>query len=255
VRPVNCPRLTPWLKKVVFGLHETFSSPLRTIENPDIVVPLSQKNIPGAGPVESFELTESGYGNFMISVRLYFHQSSMEKWQARTHYLQLESYGDDELKARQDKEGIVRSEQVEIIEFNEPTEALWDRLTSEEQFLPPVPLNATGGKGTGKGKGKAKARASTSALGDDFKILELSPASNSSASVSPAAGTVWNQESEDRTVAQLQDADKQAEEQLVERLRRRKDVGDIMAKMKEGHDVEDQIRKLAEDLGLLPVKK
>ena len=48
---------------------------------------------------------------------------------------------------------MVRSEVLETVEFNEPTEALFDMLTSEEQFLDP---NRKKGKGKGKGKGRAE---------------------------------------------------------------------------------------------------
>ena len=245
VRPVGMRQITPWLKKVVFGLHETFPNPLRSIENPDIVVPLASKTVSGAEPIESFELTESGYGNFMITVRLYFVPAAMEKWQARTHFLQLESYGDEATKALQEREGVVRSEQVEVIEFNEPTEALWDRLTSEDQFKAAAPLT---GKGSGKGKGKAR----PVVVPDDFKANELPERPSGGTAIGTAAtGTVWNKEAEDKTVAQLEDAEKLAQDQLLDVLKRRKDVGDIMTKLREGTDIEEDLWKLAADLGLI----
>lgn len=52
------------------------------------------------------------------------------------------------MQARQRDEKIVRSEFLEYIEFNEPTEALWDALTDEGQF----PAMKKSGRGKGKGK-------------------------------------------------------------------------------------------------------
>lgn len=105
-----------------------------------------------------FEVHETGWGGFTIDVKLFFQPISNEKPCWRSHILQLEPYGTDEDKAQQEKTGRVISEQVEIIEFNEPTEALWDALTDDRQW---DYLTKSGAKE------KSKARASLAAGGVD----------------------------------------------------------------------------------------
>jgi YEATS domain-containing protein 4 len=83
---------------------------------------------------EPFELQETGWGGFQVDIRLFFNPDSNEKPQYRQHFLQLEPYGSEEEKAKQIAEKLVRSEICEAIEFNEPTEALWDALTSPTQW-------------------------------------------------------------------------------------------------------------------------
>lgn len=79
-----------------------------------------------------------------MDIRLHFAPEVSSKPEYRSHFLQLEYYGDEAMQARQREEKIVRSEFLEYIEFNEPTEALWEALTDEGQF----PTK----KGRGKGK-------------------------------------------------------------------------------------------------------
>lgn len=70
----------------------------------------------------------------MIDVRLHFQPISGEKAQYRQHFLQLEKYGDEKQQAEQEKTGCVRSESLEVVQFNEPTEALFEALTVEDQW-------------------------------------------------------------------------------------------------------------------------
>ncbi|EMC93820.1 hypothetical protein BAUCODRAFT_211740 [Baudoinia panamericana UAMH 10762] len=108
VRPLpNGPDITTWLKKVQFKLHHTYTDASRTIEAP--------------GP---FEVSETGYGEFGVEIRLYFAQESGEKAVYREHYLVLAPYGSEEQKARQERENLVVAERLETIEFNEPTQVL-----------------------------------------------------------------------------------------------------------------------------------
>ncbi|KAF2768316.1 yeats-domain-containing protein [Teratosphaeria nubilosa] len=118
VRPLpNGPDMTTWLKKVQFKLHHTYADASRTIEAP--------------GP---FEVSETGYGEFAVEIRLYFAPESGEKAVYREHYLVLAPYGPDEQRARQERENCVVAERLETVEFNEPTLEFFRALTSEEQF-------------------------------------------------------------------------------------------------------------------------
>jgi YEATS domain-containing protein 4 len=101
---------------VQFKIFNTYENPLRTCENPP------------------FEVTETGWGGFTIDVRLHFQPISGEKAQYRQHFLQLEKYGDEKQQAEQERTGLVRSEFLEVVQFNEPTEALFEALTAEDQW-------------------------------------------------------------------------------------------------------------------------
>ena len=115
-QPEGDPALTTWLNKVQFKIFNTYENPLRTCENPP------------------FEVTETGWGGFNIDIRLHFQPISGEKAQYRQHFLQLEKYGDEKQQAQQEASGCVRSEFLEVVQFNEPTEALLEALTAEDQW-------------------------------------------------------------------------------------------------------------------------
>lgn len=115
-QPEGDPALTTWLNKVQFKIFNTYENPLRTCENPP------------------FEVTETGWGGFSIDIRLHFQPISGEKAQYRQHFLQLEKYGDAKQQEDQERTGCVRSEFLEVVQFNEPTEALFEALTSEDQW-------------------------------------------------------------------------------------------------------------------------
>lgn len=94
-----------------------------------------------------FQIEETGWGGFQVEVKLFFIPEVGSRPQDRTHFLQLEPYGEDADQEKQKKDKMVRSEIMDIIEFNEPTEAFYDIMTDEAQFKTP--------KSRGKGKGKA----------------------------------------------------------------------------------------------------
>ena len=106
--PPGQPNISSWLKKVQFKIYHTYSNPSRLVDGP--------------GP---FEIEETGWGGFNIEIRLFFAPEVGSKPEYRSHFLQLEPYGSEELQKRQAEEGMVRSEFLEYVEFNEPTEGLW----------------------------------------------------------------------------------------------------------------------------------
>ena len=95
-----------------------------------------------------FEVHETGWGGFPVDVRLHFQPYASEKPQWRSHYLQLEPYGSEEGKKMQQERNLVVSETCDFIEFNEPTDALWDALTDEAQWS--YLSQSKGGKGKGR---------------------------------------------------------------------------------------------------------
>lgn len=114
----------------------TYTDPSRTVEAPP------------------FQIQETGYGEFDIEMRLYFDSSSGEKAQYRSHRLRLEPYGSEEQQKMQKENNMVTAETCEIVEFNEPSNDFYAKMTSEEQFahLQKKGGGAKGGRGA-KGRG------------------------------------------------------------------------------------------------------
>ncbi|KAF2431018.1 hypothetical protein EJ08DRAFT_696955 [Tothia fuscella] len=230
VRPVpGGPSLTDWLKRVTFTLHETFANPVRSVES--------------VNPVTGgFELQETAYGGFQIIVKVYFQQYATEKQQQRQHYLLLEPYvGDaDPERALHERErlwkaggGICRSETVEVIEFNEPTELLFDALTSNTQW---DYLQA---------KSKGKGRAGYSVADNEDRIVGEPPAN-------AEPGSLWSKEHEDALVETLRKMGDQCDEQLKKTLERSLELNQANGQMKEGAAIDEKLLALYESL---PPKK
>lgn len=109
-----------FIKKVIFKLHDTYPQPSRSIESPP------------------FELTETGWGEFEIAVKIYFASEANEKNVTTYHHLKLHPYGEDAQKKAQEKGGTVESYIYDELVFNEPTEAMFEILTSRPgAILPP----------------------------------------------------------------------------------------------------------------------
>merc|ERR1711939_361513 len=127
---------------------------------------------------------------------------------------------------------MVRAETIEVIEFNEPNEALFDALTSDDQWNYLKPARA---KSKSKGRG-----ASISKLPD----YPPPPGGEFAAGLLPEKpleqGHVYSKETEDLLVDQLQKASTEAEQALIKTLGRSKEVNDFIEKMKEGQDVDEK---------------
>jgi YEATS domain-containing protein 4 len=138
---VNDEDISYWLKKVQFKLHETYAHSVRTIEQPP------------------FEVTETGWGEFEIQIKLYFIPESTEKPQTLWHSLKLHPYGDDIEGKRERRDKIISQNYEEVI-FNEPVEQFYDLLTGGP---------ATGSQ-TAKGKGGKHAKQASHAVGRTAEI-------------------------------------------------------------------------------------
>ena len=132
VRGIDGEDISYWLKKVQFKLHETYTNSLRTIEAPP------------------FEVTETGWGEFEVSIKLYFVGEANEKAQTLWHALKLHPYGPHADAQRERRDAVLAQNYEEII-FNEPVEAFYETLTSG-----PVPGShpgRAGGKSFASSKG------------------------------------------------------------------------------------------------------
>jgi YEATS domain-containing protein 4 len=73
-------------------------------------------------------VTETGWGEFEIQIKLYFVPESTEKPQTLWHSLKLHPYGNDIEGKRERREKVVSQNYEEVI-FNEPVEQFYDVLT------------------------------------------------------------------------------------------------------------------------------
>ncbi|TID30282.1 hypothetical protein CANINC_001162 [Pichia inconspicua] len=104
--------LSQYIKKVVFKLHDTYPNATRTIEQPP------------------FEVTESGWGEFEIVIKIFFHTEGGEKNVTLVHHLKLHPY-DGTISM----DGKVESVLYDEIVFNEPTETAFAMLTQNPGSL------------------------------------------------------------------------------------------------------------------------
>ena len=112
-------------------------------------------------PGGTFEVHETGWGEFEITIKLYYVPESLEKPQTLYHHLRLHPYGETEeekekMKQRGEVPAVVYEEQL----FNEPYENFYEILTS------PAPV----GKG---GKTKVLKGGMVSSVGERTALIPL----------------------------------------------------------------------------------
>lgn len=128
VRDPNGQDLSKFIKRVVFKLHDTYPNPSRSIEQ------------------EPFEVTETGWGEFEITIKIFFVPEANEKPIMLYHHLKLHPYGvpygpgggnsasggnNQPSNTPQNVESFVYDELV----FNEPTEPMFQLLTEKPGAL------------------------------------------------------------------------------------------------------------------------
>ncbi|KAG6028832.1 NuA4 histone H4 acetyltransferase complex and the SWR1 complex subunit [Claviceps citrina] len=141
VRGLEDTDITYWLRRVQFKLHESIPNYVRMVEGE---------------PGKPFTVRETGWGEFDITIKLYYVNDSGEKPQTLYHYLRLHPFGrtEEEKQAMVTKNGEVRSWSYEEQLFNEPYDAFYQILTSGAV---PRGWRPLGGGVSGKGKGKNRA--------------------------------------------------------------------------------------------------
>ncbi|CUM65711.1 uncharacterized protein PRCAT00003359001 [Priceomyces carsonii] len=116
--------LTPLIKKVTFRLHETYDTPVRTIEQPP------------------YEVTETGWGEFEIIIKIHFHSGAElginEKNFQIFHGLKLHPFNP---QIPQKENGEVHSVMFDELVFQDPTEKVFEILTRKPCNLLPYQLS------------------------------------------------------------------------------------------------------------------
>lgn len=127
VRGPNGEDLSDIIKSVVFKLHETYPTPVRVVDKPP------------------FELTETGWGEFEINIKINFVDSASEKTLSFYHHLRLHKYQNQTangVKLEGDaNESEVQSLFYDEIVFNEPNEEFFKVLMAKPGYL--LPSNKT----------------------------------------------------------------------------------------------------------------
>ncbi len=104
-----------------------------------------------------FVVEETGWGEFEVTMKLYFVPDANEKPGTLWHQLKLHHYGKDAEAAKERRDPVVSQSYEEVI-FNEPTETFYDIMTSGP---PPQLGRGKGAKGWKqaalKGKGERTA--------------------------------------------------------------------------------------------------
>lgn len=159
-----------------------------------------------------FEITETGWGEFEVQIKLFFVPEAGEKSQTLWHALKLHPFGEEgsEERLKMERGGEVRSECYEEVVFSEPVEGFLEVLTS--------PAEMRGKAGGGKGK-----KGGQQLVGPD-RGAELP--------VRDAPGVVYSQEKEQAQMVLLREAGRTVEalmkvekEKLREREQRREELG------------------------------
>ncbi|KAK0646448.1 histone acetyltransferase subunit [Cercophora newfieldiana] len=188
VKGIDDVDITYWLRRVQFKLHESIPNHVRMIDG--------EKGKP-------FTIHETGWGEFEITIKLYYVPESGEKPQTLYHHLRLHPFGrTEEEKETMRLNGEVISWTYEEQIFNEPYEAFYDVLTSGAI---PVPGSKVGG---GKGKGAAAKGKEQEAQRSEGGVLERSamiPMTN-------RPGQLFSRETEQVELKKLQEALKTVQE-------------------------------------------
>lgn len=183
-------------------------------------------------PGKPFIVSDTGWGEFDIAVKIYYVNDSGEKPQTLYHYLRLHPYGrtEEEKQAMIMENGEVRSWSYEEQLFNEPYDAFYRILTSGAV---PKGWKPAAGSAGGKGKGKGKARAGPAPgappdpeSGDVWERTAMIPLSN-------RPGQPFSRETEAIEVKKLKDAQTTTEDWTKKTLEELKEKEELLKKLKE----------------------
>ncbi|KAI1191323.1 hypothetical protein F5B17DRAFT_331692 [Nemania serpens] len=199
-----------WLRRVQFKLHESIPNHLRTIDAETII----RENEASAGgksgkkPQRAFVVNETGWGEFEITIKLYYDSKSGEKPQTLYHHLRLHPYGRNEAeKEAMRTGGEVMAWTYEEQVFNEPFEEFYKILTSGARDKG-TPAPGAGSKGKGKGK-NAFISAATGKEGDVKERSAMIP-------LTTRPGQPFSRETEEAELKRLREAEQKVQQIIAE---------------------------------------
>ncbi|PNP50923.1 hypothetical protein THARTR1_08544 [Trichoderma harzianum] len=211
VRGMEDTDITYWLRRVQFKLHESIPNYVRMVEGE---------------PGKPFVVNETGWGEFDITIKLYYVNDSGEKPQTLYHYLRLHPYGrtEEEKQSMLASNGEVRAWSYEEQLFNEPYEAFYQILTSGAV---PKGWKPAGGSGKGKGKGKNRAPPPLPApdSGDVWERTAMIPNTN-------RPGQPFSRETEAAEIKKLSDAQQKTDQMAKQLLTELKKKEEQLAQLK-----------------------
>ncbi|EAT35303.1 AAEL012525-PA [Aedes aegypti] len=113
VKPYHNEDMSTYVKKIHFKLHESYANPNRVVTKPP------------------FEVTETGWGEFEIVIKIHFHDPT-ERPVTMYHILKLfqSPIVDGEVANQLEGKKVLVSEQYEEIVFQEPTQLMQQLLTN-----------------------------------------------------------------------------------------------------------------------------
>lgn len=119
VKPYDNEDMSTWVKKVHFKLHESYANANRVLTKPP------------------YEVTETGWGEFEVVIKLHFHDPT-ERPVTLYHILKLFQSpivdGGEAVSAQNSKKGLV-SESYEEIVFQEPTQYMQQCLNNSKPLV------------------------------------------------------------------------------------------------------------------------
>lgn len=198
-----------WLRRVQFKLHESIPNHLRTIDAETIIKDNESLTGGKSGkkPQKAFIVNETGWGEFEITIKLYYDSKSGEKPQTLYHHLRLHPYGRNEAeKEAMRTGGEVIAWTYEEQVFNEPFEEFYKILTSGARDKG-TPAPGAGGKG--KGKGKSAFAAVTA--GKEGEVKERS----AMIPLTTRPGQPFSRETEEAELKRLREAEEKVKEMVA----------------------------------------
>ncbi|OTB06906.1 hypothetical protein M426DRAFT_72092 [Hypoxylon sp. CI-4A] len=189
-----------WLRRVQFKLHESIPNHLRTLDAETIMKENEGK--PASQRQKAFVVNETGWGEFEITIRLYYDSRSSEKPQTLYHHLRLHPYGRTEAEKEVMRNGgevvaWVYEEQL----FNEPFEDFYKVLTTGARDK-----NASSGKGKGKGKNAQQAGEHGSEVKERSAMIPLAN----------RPGQPFSRETEQLEIKRLKEAEDKVHKMVLE---------------------------------------
>lgn len=219
VKGIDDTDITYWLRRVQFKLHESIPNHVRSMclslcpqfsthssrREARLTQPPPCAAVIDGEPGKPFEVHETGWGEFEITIKLYYVSESGEKPQTLYHHLRLHPYGrsDEEKEEMRLNNSEIISWTYEEQLFNEPYEVFYEILTSGA--MPPSAGASSYGAPKGKGKGKEKAVQPRRTEGGVLERSAIIPLKN-------RPGHPFSRETEQLEIKKLKEAHARVEE-------------------------------------------